>query len=154
MWTPGWKYQLVVSCPAIFSAPGRRRASAWDSSWGGHCLALLRLAAKLFHVGADVDGLACHLHQPTNYGWQTRIQSLLRGAIPSHRTAYAGAILDSISRGVRSPGDDPSDVVLIVWVLDGPHPLWRSLLLLRRAYLMSKLSWRLCVFLWWSCYVK
>jgi hypothetical protein len=26
------------------------------------------LVAKLFHVRADVDGLACRLHRPTNYG--------------------------------------------------------------------------------------
>jgi hypothetical protein len=35
---------------------------------GGHRLALHRLAAKISHVGADVDGLVCHLHQPIDYG--------------------------------------------------------------------------------------
>jgi hypothetical protein len=35
---------------------------------GGYCLVLLRLAAKLSHVGVDVDGLACRLHQPTDCG--------------------------------------------------------------------------------------
>jgi hypothetical protein len=34
----------------------------------GHHLGLLRMAAKLSHVGADVDGLACCLHQPMNCG--------------------------------------------------------------------------------------
>jgi hypothetical protein len=33
-----------------------------DGSWCGRRLTLLRLAAKLSHVGADVDGLAYRLH--------------------------------------------------------------------------------------------
>jgi hypothetical protein len=41
--------------------PLSSRASTWLVPrmvlWGGHCLALLRLAAKLSHVGADVDRL-------------------------------------------------------------------------------------------------
>jgi hypothetical protein len=37
-------------------------AGAWDDFWGCHHLALLHLAAKLSHVGADVDGLDCRLH--------------------------------------------------------------------------------------------
>jgi hypothetical protein len=32
------------------------------------CLALLYLAVKPSHVGADVDRLTCHLHRPTAYG--------------------------------------------------------------------------------------
>jgi hypothetical protein len=39
-----------------------------DGSWNGHRFALLRLAAKLFHVGADVDGLAHRLHLPLDCG--------------------------------------------------------------------------------------
>jgi hypothetical protein len=35
-------------------------------------LAMLYLVAKPSHVGADADGLACSLHHPTAYGWQTR----------------------------------------------------------------------------------
>jgi hypothetical protein len=34
-------------------------ASARDGFWGCHCLALFHLAAKIFHVGANVDELAC-----------------------------------------------------------------------------------------------
>jgi hypothetical protein len=37
-------------------------AGARDDFWGCHHLALLRLAAKLSHVGGDVDGLAYRLH--------------------------------------------------------------------------------------------
>jgi hypothetical protein len=43
---------------------GYNVAGAWDGSWGGHHLALLYLTAKLSHVGANVDRLACRLHQP------------------------------------------------------------------------------------------
>jgi hypothetical protein len=32
------------------------------------CLALLRLATKLSHMGADVDGVAYRLHWLMNYG--------------------------------------------------------------------------------------
>jgi hypothetical protein len=32
------------------------QAGARHGSWGGHRLPLLSLAAKLAHVGADVDG--------------------------------------------------------------------------------------------------
>jgi hypothetical protein len=44
-------------------------------------------------------------------------------------------------------------MVLIVRVPDGPDLLCRRSLLLRQTYSISELSWRLCVFLWWSCYV-
>jgi hypothetical protein len=43
-------------------------AGARDSSWSGHHRALLRLAAKLSHVGAIVDGLAFRLHWSMNCG--------------------------------------------------------------------------------------
>jgi hypothetical protein len=36
-------------------------ARARDSLWGHHRLPLRCFAAKLSHVGVDVDGLACHL---------------------------------------------------------------------------------------------
>jgi hypothetical protein len=48
--------------------PGVDVAGAWDDFWGFHCYALLCLVTKPSHVGADVDGLACHLYRPTNYG--------------------------------------------------------------------------------------
>jgi hypothetical protein len=32
----------------------------------------LYLAAKPSHVGVDVDGLACPMHRPTVYNFQTR----------------------------------------------------------------------------------
>jgi hypothetical protein len=40
-------------------------AGARDSSWGRLHFALLYLAAKPSDVGANMDGLACHLHRPT-----------------------------------------------------------------------------------------
>jgi hypothetical protein len=43
-------------------------AGARDNFWGCHHIALLHLAAKLFHVGADVDGLTYRLHRPTDWG--------------------------------------------------------------------------------------
>jgi hypothetical protein len=33
-----------------------------DDFWGCHRIALLHVNTKLSHVGANVDGLACHLH--------------------------------------------------------------------------------------------
>jgi hypothetical protein len=43
-------------------------AAARDDSWSGHHLSLLRLAIKLSHVGAEVDGLAYRPHRPTDCG--------------------------------------------------------------------------------------
>jgi hypothetical protein len=42
--------------------PGVDVTAARDGFWGCHCLAFLGLAAKLSHMGVDVDGLACRLH--------------------------------------------------------------------------------------------
>jgi hypothetical protein len=53
-------------------------------------------------------------------------------------------------RGVRSPWDGIFDVVLTIRVPDGLSLMLRSLLLLERSYLMSELSWQVCMFLWWS----
>jgi hypothetical protein len=47
---------------------GVDEAGARDNFWGCHHIALLHLAAKLFHVGADVDGLTHRLHRPTDWG--------------------------------------------------------------------------------------
>jgi hypothetical protein len=43
-------------------------ADAWDGSWGCLRSTLLYLDAKPSHVGANVDGIDCHLHRPTDYG--------------------------------------------------------------------------------------
>jgi hypothetical protein len=48
--------------------PGADVDGAWDGSWGCLCFISLYLDAKPFYVGADVDGLACHLHYPTEFG--------------------------------------------------------------------------------------
>jgi hypothetical protein len=55
--------------------------------------------------------------------------------------------------GMRSPQDGPSIVVFTAHVPNGVDSLWRSPPLLDRTYLMSELSWLLCMFLWRSCYV-
>jgi hypothetical protein len=55
---------------------------------------------------------------------------------------------------VRSARDKVRDVVLTARVPVGLNPLWRSAPSSGRAYLMSELSWRLCVILWWSSYVR
>jgi hypothetical protein len=44
----------------------------------------LYLAAKPSHMGVDVDGLACPMHRPTVYSFQTRGQSCLLGAVLSY----------------------------------------------------------------------
>jgi hypothetical protein len=87
-------------------------AGAREGSWSGHHLALLCLATKLSHVGADVDGLAFRLHRPTDFGCKAPVQSLLTGIISSHHSAQTDAISDRLSMGVRSPCDGPRDVVL------------------------------------------
>jgi hypothetical protein len=43
-------------------------AGVQDSFWRWNRLALIRLAAKLSHVGANLDGLAYRLHWPTSCG--------------------------------------------------------------------------------------
>jgi hypothetical protein len=61
---------------------------AQDGSWR-HCfVAWLYLTAKPFHMGVDVDRLACPLHHPTTCSHQTRGQDLLLGAALSH--CYSG----------------------------------------------------------------
>jgi hypothetical protein len=58
------------------------------------------LVAKPFHVGSDVDGLACFLHHPTVCGWQRWVQCFLIGATPFyHATVVDGAFL----RGAKPP---------------------------------------------------
>jgi hypothetical protein len=44
----------------------------------------LYLAAKPYHVGVNVDGLACPLHHPTACNCQTRRQGFLYGVVLSH----------------------------------------------------------------------
>jgi hypothetical protein len=44
----------------------------------------LYLAAKPFHMGDDVDMLACPLHRPTVCNCQTRGQGLLLGVVLSY----------------------------------------------------------------------
>jgi hypothetical protein len=41
------------------------------------------LVAKLFHMGVDVDGLACHLHHPMACNRQTGGHGFLLGAVLS-----------------------------------------------------------------------
>jgi hypothetical protein len=62
---------------------------AWDGSWSCH-LAILYLAAKPSHMGANVDGLACSLHRPMVYSHQRGGQSFLTGIAPSHHAVVGG----------------------------------------------------------------
>jgi hypothetical protein len=71
-----------------------------------HRLALVRLAAKLSLMGADVDGLAYRLHQPMHYGCQAQVHNLLTDIVLSHRSAWAGAIFDRLSEGWEAPEMD------------------------------------------------
>jgi hypothetical protein len=69
--TSGWKCQFVglgVGFPAMFSLPSVDMAGARDGSWGCLHFALHYLAAKPSHEGADVDGIAYHLHYPRECG--------------------------------------------------------------------------------------
>jgi hypothetical protein len=56
-----------------------------DSSWKCCFMTWLYLATKPFHMGVDVDGLACPLHRPTTYSRQTRGHGLLPGTALSRR---------------------------------------------------------------------
>jgi hypothetical protein len=56
--------------------------------------------------------------------------------------------------GVWSPWDGPSVMVLTAQVPDGLDPLWWSPLLPGQTYPMSKLSWRLCMFMFRICYAR
>jgi hypothetical protein len=47
-------------------------------------------------MGADVDGLACRLHQPTNYSKQTKVQSLLTDIILYRCPVKAGVALGDV----------------------------------------------------------
>jgi hypothetical protein len=68
----------------FFGLPGVDMATVQDSFWGCHHLALLCLAAKLSHVGVDVDGVCCQL-------WLTgRVQSPLASVVPSCHTTEVG----------------------------------------------------------------
>jgi hypothetical protein len=69
----------------------------------------LYLAAKLSHVGVDVDSLACPLHRPMAYGHQMRGQSFLPGAVLSYRVAVGGG---TILGDAKPPGLD------IQWSVD------------------------------------
>jgi hypothetical protein len=67
----GWKDRLWsslqyarLSCRLL----GDDVVGVQDVFWRSCRLALLHLVAKPSHVGVDVDGLACRLRCPTNYG--------------------------------------------------------------------------------------
>jgi hypothetical protein len=75
-----------------------------EGSWGGHRLAVPRLAAKSFHVGVDVDGLACHLHWPTDCSSQACVQSHLMDVVLYHHIAWAGTTLGRLFWGCEAPG--------------------------------------------------
>jgi hypothetical protein len=78
---------------------------ARDGFWCGYRLTLLHLVAKLSHVGADVDGLACCLHCPVDCGCQAHVQCLLTGVVMSCHTTWGGAALVRLSEGgCEAPG--------------------------------------------------
>jgi hypothetical protein len=56
------------------------------------------------HVGADVHGLAYHMHHPKKCGWQTTVHTLLTGVVPSRCVVGGGTAQDRLSRGAKPPG--------------------------------------------------
>jgi hypothetical protein len=108
------------------------------------CLSMLYLAAKPFHVGADVDMLACSLHRLTVCSCQRGGQSFQIGAALSrHDVVGGGAIL-----GDAKPRACIFDVGLTIRVPVRPNLTWRSSYLLGHVYPTSELSWRLYVHPW------
>jgi hypothetical protein len=63
-----WKYRLQKATRLSFWLPSNYVVGARNGFLRDHHLGLFRLASKLFHVGANVDGLAYRLHRPTNCG--------------------------------------------------------------------------------------
>jgi hypothetical protein len=56
---------LALRCSSWFPGVlGAEVDDAREDSWRGSFMAWLYLAAKISHVGVDVDGLACPLHRP------------------------------------------------------------------------------------------
>jgi hypothetical protein len=82
----------------------------------------------------DVDGLAYRLRCPMNHGCQVCVQSLLIGAVPSHRTAWGGAALVHHSRGCEAPGSR-----CLTWCWP-PGPWWAVTLMERCAFTKPFLS--------------
>jgi hypothetical protein len=68
----------------------------------------LYLAAKPFHVGVNVDGLACPLHNPMTYSRQTGRHDFLSDTVLS--CCYSGRW--RLSGGCEAPGLD------IRWSID------------------------------------
>jgi hypothetical protein len=83
--------------------PNAEVDGAQDGSWRHRRFAQPYLAAKSSHVGVDVDGLACHLHHPTDCDCQMRGQSFLSGASLSHCTIVGG---DMFLGGMKPSGLD------------------------------------------------
>jgi hypothetical protein len=102
----------------------------------------LYLAAKLSHVGVDVDWLACPLHHPMAYSHQTREHSLLQGVVLSRHCSGRC----HLSGDVKLPGLEFCGE-LTAWVPILPCFTWSILFLAGYVYLMSEQSWRLGVYL-------
>jgi hypothetical protein len=69
----------------------------------------LYLVAKPFHVGVNMDGLACPLHYPTFCSYQTREQGFQLGDVLSHQVAVGGGPF---------PGDPKPPGLDIRWSVD------------------------------------
>jgi hypothetical protein len=89
---------------------------AQDGSWSCCCFTWLYLAAKPSHMGANVARLACLLHRPMVYGWQTMAQSPLIGAALCHHTVTT-RVARAYSRGVKPPRVDVQPLLFFTWSL-------------------------------------
>jgi hypothetical protein len=130
--------------------PGFDVVGVWDDSRSRICFVWPCLAAELLQTEVDMDGLASFLYRPTVCGSHTWAQRFLIDIILSHHAAVGGDTF----LGVWSPQDWIFTIVLTVWIYKGPNLTWRSLLLPMCTYPASELLWQLCIFLWWSNYVR
>jgi hypothetical protein len=78
----------LLGCSSWFPDP--EVDDAQNGSWRCYRFPRLYMAARPSHVRADVDGLACPLHRPMVYDYQTRGHSILSGAALSHHVAVGG----------------------------------------------------------------
>jgi hypothetical protein len=79
---------------------GANVAGARDGSWSRLCFIWFCFAGMPSHVGVDVNGLACFLHQRMVCDWQTWVQCSLISVVLSCCVAVVG---DTFLGGARPP---------------------------------------------------
>jgi hypothetical protein len=75
---------LAPGCSAWFLGVHGAEVDTAQDGYSRRCfVAWLYLDAKPSHMRVDLDGLACPVHHPTTYSYQTRGHGLLLGIVLS-----------------------------------------------------------------------